>query len=291
MKLVVVADDFGLCESVNNGIVAACTNGIVTELSLMLGSPGTEHAVRLAGSRGIANVGIHMLLKNWRDTGALVRRADYIRMFDGLSQSDVAQLVMAELEEFERVVGHKPTHITSQFGIIAHPKAISAVIEYALENDIPMRQPVMTLYGDEPELDLGSLRLMQKQHVRTTDYFFARIMEPDYGRLIELYEHDLAVLQNDETAELALHPGVVDDDLRSMTSLVEERARDLRLAIEPDFREWLDERGIAVVGYGDVVATRRPLSGQELRDAVGSPSYEQPLTAKERERLAARGLL
>jgi len=162
VKLVVVADDFGLCQSVNTGIVEAHKNGIVTELSLMLGSPRTEQALQLVKEQDITNVGIHMLLKNWRDSGTLVRRADYIKMFDELSEAEVAQLVETELQEFEAVVGHKPTHITSQFGIAAHAKAIPAVTDYALKHNIPMRKPVMTLYGDEPEQNEQSLTLMKQ---------------------------------------------------------------------------------------------------------------------------------
>lgn len=39
------------------------------------------------------------------------------------------------------------------------------------------------------------------------------------------------------------------------------------------------------------IAIRTPLSAAELREQVGPPLHDQPLTAKERERLAARGLL
>jgi predicted glycoside hydrolase/deacetylase ChbG (UPF0249 family) len=90
MKLVVVADDYGLCESVNNGIMDAHKNGIVTELSLMLGSPATDHALQIAQEQNVTNIGIHMLLKNWRDTGHLVHRPDYIKLFEELSKEEIA---------------------------------------------------------------------------------------------------------------------------------------------------------------------------------------------------------
>lgn len=64
MKLVVIADDFGLCQSVNEGIVDATINGIVCEPSLMLGSPGTDHALTLARQHNIENIGIHMVLNH-----------------------------------------------------------------------------------------------------------------------------------------------------------------------------------------------------------------------------------
>ncbi|MDB5179041.1 MAG: chitin disaccharide deacetylase [Patescibacteria group bacterium] len=251
-KLVVVADDFGLCESVNTGIVRSHQQGIVTELSFMLGSPGTNHALRLAGEENIANIGIHMLLKNWRDTGTLVHRADYIKLFDETSEAGIARLVENELQEFETVVGHKPSHITSQFGIAAHAKAMPSVLAYARRHGIPLRQPVMTLYGDEPEQNLASLSLMKQSGATTTDYFFARIMEPDYDTLLKQYQDDFSTIPDGQSAELAIHPGLVGADLAAMSSLVHERARDLRLATDPQLRSWLDNHGIKLVPYDEI---------------------------------------
>ncbi len=251
-KLVVIGDDFGLCESVNIGVVESHKKGIVTEVSLMLGSPGTDHAMKLVRENNIENVGIHLLLKNWRDTGKLVRREDYVKLFNELSRAEVAGLVTAELKEFEAVVGHKPTHITSQFGIAAHAKAIPGVIAYAKQYNIPMRQPAMMLDGDEPVYSEDSLKLMRTNHVRTTGRFFAHIMEPDYGMLTKLYQNDLSIMADGETAEIALHPGLAGEDLQRMSSLVDERARDMRLATDKDFQAWLEQHDIKVVGYGQI---------------------------------------
>lgn len=251
-KLVIVADDYGLCRSVNEGVIASYKNGIVTELSLMLGSPGTEHALQLVKANDVTNLGIHLLLKNWRDTGALVRRRDYIKMFDELSEAEIAALVGAELEEFERIVGHKPTHITSQFGIIGHAKAIRSVIAYAKQYNIPMRQPVMTLYGDEFEENPASLTLIRQANIRTTDKIFAHILGDDYEIIVSAYKQDLGSLTDDQTAEIALHPGYVDDELRAMTSLADERARDLKLATDATFTAWIERQGIKITNYGEI---------------------------------------
>jgi len=40
-------------------------------------------------------------------------------------------------------------------------------------------------------------------------------MEPDYDKLVSLYQQDLSALKDDETAELALHPGLAGEDLLS----------------------------------------------------------------------------
>lgn len=252
MKLVIVADDYGLCESVNQGIIEAHQNGIVTELSLMLGSPGTDQALDLVKEHNVMNLGIHMLLKNWRDTGALVHRPDYKKLFAELSAGNIAELVARELAEFEQVVGRKPSHITSQYGIIGHPKALSAVVAYAKANHVPLRLPHIGIFTNDPDqLDQG-IRLLQENHIVTTDYFFAHVFKDNLVTVKADFEADLSTVHGNETAEICLHPGRVDNNLRKLTSLVDERERDRQLALDPDFKLWIGQRGIKIVGYQEI---------------------------------------
>ncbi|SCN42651.1 Protein of unknown function [Bacillus cytotoxicus] len=58
IQLIVNADDFGLSEGTNYGIIHGHINGIVNSTTMMMNMPAVEHAVRLAneypslGSRG-----------------------------------------------------------------------------------------------------------------------------------------------------------------------------------------------------------------------------------------------
>lgn len=253
MKLVVVADDYGLCESVNNGIVDSCKKGIVTELSLMLGSPATDHALKIAKEQGITNIGIHMLLKNWRDAGHLMHKPDYVKLFDELSSEEITKLVETELAEFEQVIGRKPTHITSQYGIIGNPKALPAVIEYAVANNIPMRMPGSTFTGSgEVDRDTNAAEQIRQAGATTTDYFFAHINGDDYKAIKQEFKDDLSTIRQNEIAEICLHPGYVSNELKQSSSLIYERERDTKLATDSDFRQWIEDHGIEIVGYGDI---------------------------------------
>ena len=46
-KIIVNADDFGLSEAVNYGIISAYKNGIVRSTTIMPGMPAFEHAIGL----------------------------------------------------------------------------------------------------------------------------------------------------------------------------------------------------------------------------------------------------
>ena len=62
--LIVNADDFGYGAGVNRGIVEAHDRGVVTSAGLMVNTPGTEEAVRLAAERPGLSLGLHVNFTN-----------------------------------------------------------------------------------------------------------------------------------------------------------------------------------------------------------------------------------
>lgn len=61
-QLIINADDFGLHESVNTGIIEGHTAGIITSTTIMPGSKAFEHAVSLAKLHPKLGVGVHLTL-------------------------------------------------------------------------------------------------------------------------------------------------------------------------------------------------------------------------------------
>ena len=60
------ADDFGLTEGINRGIIQSFNEGIVTSASLMANTPAFEHAVELARSNPDLAIGAHLNLVKGR---------------------------------------------------------------------------------------------------------------------------------------------------------------------------------------------------------------------------------
>src|SRR5476651_179454 len=61
-RLIVNADDFGLSKSVNEAVVRAHRDGILTTASLMVNEPGFDEAVKLAKENPKLGVGLHLTL-------------------------------------------------------------------------------------------------------------------------------------------------------------------------------------------------------------------------------------
>jgi hopanoid biosynthesis associated protein HpnK len=66
VRLIVNADDFGLCEPINRGVIGAFDRGVVTSASLLATGISFEQAVGLARERPNLSLGVHLALTQTR---------------------------------------------------------------------------------------------------------------------------------------------------------------------------------------------------------------------------------
>lgn len=121
-RLIVNADDLGLSEGVNEGIVEAHTRGIVTSASLMVDEPGTEEGAQLGGE---LSVGLHAVLDH---------RGQMLVPLKKLPQE-----LERQLARFEELVGSSPTHLDSHHHIHREPRLLPAFMAFAERHDLPLR--------------------------------------------------------------------------------------------------------------------------------------------------------
>jgi len=110
-RLIVNADDFGLSEGVNRGILRAHDEGIVTSASLMVRQPAAGAAVAEARRRPGLSLGLHVDVGEW-----LYRDGQWAAVYEVVPGDDaaaVAEEVGRQFDEFVRLVGRPPTHIDS----------------------------------------------------------------------------------------------------------------------------------------------------------------------------------
>jgi predicted glycoside hydrolase/deacetylase ChbG (UPF0249 family) len=78
-RVIVTADDFGLCEPVNLGVAAAFDQGVLTGASLLPTGHAFEHAVSLARGRPDLDLGVHLALTQ---TSPLSPAEDVVSLLD-----------------------------------------------------------------------------------------------------------------------------------------------------------------------------------------------------------------
>jgi predicted glycoside hydrolase/deacetylase ChbG (UPF0249 family) len=264
-QLVVNADDFGFTPDVNEGIVEAHREGILTATTLMANGAAFEDAIRCAGQVPTLDIGCHLVLiggfslvtgKPLPSTvpqllAALARRD--IRPYDELA-AQVRKIVAA---------GIRPTHLDTHKHTHLAPPVLDAVARLGREFGIPWVRrpfdlPLNSLRGAVPRLKrltsdaLGVMRrrfhrVLSAHDCRTTDHFAGFQITGRFhtGELVQLF----AVLPEGST-ELMCHPGRCGDALRNArTRLKQSREDELRALTAPEVREALDRNGIELVNY------------------------------------------
>lgn len=110
-ELVVNADDLGLSAGINNGVVRAHRDGIVTSASLMVRQPAAEAAAELVQDLPNLGLGLHVDLGEW--VAHPLGWEPAYAFVDDQDAVAVEKEVELQLELFESLVGRPPDHLDS----------------------------------------------------------------------------------------------------------------------------------------------------------------------------------
>jgi predicted glycoside hydrolase/deacetylase ChbG (UPF0249 family) len=224
--LIINADDFGMCNSVNEAIFGALKEGIVRSTSLMVPCPWAIHAMHFLADRPVIPFGVHLtVISEWVDyrwgpvtpsekVPSLIDEAGYFYNFEQMSQF-LAQVSLDQLEmefraqiEFVLAAGLKPTHLDWHcLRLEGRPDISELMFKLAREYGLAFRVAGRSW-----------IEQVQNQGYPTNDHDFLDSYHLDpitkaarYAKLL----HELPVGLN----EWAVHPGLDNSEL---------------LAIEPD---------------------------------------------------------
>jgi chitin disaccharide deacetylase len=107
--LIVNADDFGRSPGINDGVVRAHREGIVTSTSLMVRWPAAVEAARYAREHPELSVGLHVDLGEWS-----FRDGEWVLEYEVVPEDDADAMraeVEAQLARFRALLGRPPTHL------------------------------------------------------------------------------------------------------------------------------------------------------------------------------------
>ena len=287
-KLIVTADDFGLTEKVNQGIIEAHCRGIVTSTSLMANGGAFDDAVARAGDAPRLGIGAHLNLTQ----GPPVTRPTLVRSLvnrDGeMSTGPIGlgkkiatgkvRLGEVELElraQIEKILGAgiKLTHLdghkhiqllpgvfdivlklAGEYGIkgircAVEPSGAFAVLKHARRNG----KGGIKQYGLARALSLFALRSRgkAKRAGLLTPQHFLGIAQTGFLDISELSR----ILKSlpEGTSELMSHPGYVDEELaRTPTRLLEQRQRELEALTDTSVKDLIAQNQIQLISYGEL---------------------------------------
>jgi hopanoid biosynthesis associated protein HpnK len=147
-RLIVNADDFGLSDEVNQAVVEAHRDGILTTASLMVNEAAAGEAARLAMENPGLGVGLHLSLAygrsalpparipglatgdgRFRDSGVA---AGFSYFFNGRLRSQLEDEIAAQARAFA-VTGLRLDHLNGHLNIHLHPVVLRIALDRAEE--------------------------------------------------------------------------------------------------------------------------------------------------------------
>jgi chitin disaccharide deacetylase len=269
-RLVVNADDFGRSASINQAVVRAHREGILTSASLMVNEPACEEAVALARENPKLGVGLHLTLIHGHSAlpperipglvnaqraftnnpaGAGCRYFFYRSLREQLRQE-----IHAQFQNF-RATGLPLDHVNGHLHLHLHPTVFRILMEGATQLGIQRLR--LTFDPFRLNLRLASGHLAYRVlHVLIFHRLSARARPVLRARRMRHTDAVFGLLQNarvdeDYVSRLLAHLPAGDSELYSHPSLDEFR-NEFDALVSPRVREQVETLGIKLIRYQDL---------------------------------------
>lgn len=246
-KIIINADDFGICNGINYGIVDCYEKGILTSTTLMVTMGGAEHAAKLAKQYPGLGIGLHLnitLGKPLTDGKSLVGdNGQFIKPKDMPSNhhynaEEVYREFLAQYKRFIELMGRKPTHLDSHlFATDIYEEARNAAIKISEDEHLPIRNCVVKEFpevkfwcGYSLNLPIGSYKGL--------DFLYTTIDE----------------MEKNEYVEIMVHPGYMDRFIMTNSSLNLDRLNDVDSLLDSKLKNFLISRGNGFINYSSIIS-------------------------------------
>ena len=269
-RMIVNADDFGLSSPVNEAVVRAHREGILTTASLMANEPGFDEAVKLAKENPRLGVGLHLTLLMGHSTlppeqipGLVNGRGEFSNSpvgvgLDYFFKRRLREQLRAEIHsQFEKfhATGLALDHVNGHLHLHLHPVIFRILMDDA--DTLRIRHLRLTRDCLARSRRMASGRWFYRvSHAAIYEWLSRRAREPLRRRGIRHAQITFGLLQDsrvDEDYILKLLPELPpgDSELYAHPSLGTFK-HEFAALISPRVRERVNQLGIQLIRYQDV---------------------------------------
>lgn len=287
-RIIINADDFGLSDSINQGIIKAYREGVLTSASLMVNMPGFENAVNFLKNNSGLDIGLHINLFRGKplipfceirtltdENGSFLQS-----VFKIVKRIYQKKLSLFELElecdaQMKKALdsGIKITHIDSEkhLHLLSHVYKIVVKLarKYGINkirniNEYPYIARFMldrnhilnSSLCKAMALQVLSMRVKKINYINyinSTDYSFGLLGSMTLNKYERLFNY-----LKDGTTEILCHPGYIDEDWRRPPLNRERyyvninREEELSALLSPVLKEMIRKLNIELVNHKEL---------------------------------------
>jgi hopanoid biosynthesis associated protein HpnK len=269
-RLIVNADDFGLSRSVNEAVIRAHRDGILTSASVMVNEPACDEAVKLAKENPKLGVGLHITLLMGHSAlppgkipGLVNNRGEFSDspvstgmkyFFNSGLRKQLRAEIRAQFEKF-RATGLPLDHVNGHLHFHLHPVVFKILMEDSDTLGISHLRLTRDCFSRSRRTSHGHL-LYRISHAAIFEMLSSRARRPLEQKKIRHAQITFGLLQNarvDEEYILKLLPELPpgDSELYSHPSLGEFK-HEFDALVSPRVRELVNKLGIELIRYQDL---------------------------------------
>jgi predicted glycoside hydrolase/deacetylase ChbG (UPF0249 family) len=227
-KLIVCADDFGFNSKINQGIIVAHKNGVVTSASVIVTRDSFQEAANLSKENMKLGVGIHLDLDKFFSTDQVSGIITDIDRTD-LPIEEVYSEIKRQLDLYTGTIGAIPEFVSSHHHAHYSRDVFRKVIQLCKEYKIPAVRLAKKFLSKEKITEFK--QLLNENQVITVSHF----IEGWYWGNID---------EDFVTAELMTHPGFGEI----------WREYELSACCDPKVKNYLREKNVQLITFKDLTA-------------------------------------
>jgi hopanoid biosynthesis associated protein HpnK len=269
-RLIVNADDFGLSHSVNEAVIRAHREGILTTASLMVNEPGFDEAVKLAKENPKLGVGLHLTLLHGHSAlpheaipGLVNACGEFSNspvgvgmkyFFDDDLRAQLRAEIRAQFEKF-RSTGLPLDHVNGHLHLHLHPVIFKILMEDSEKLGIHHLRFTRDCLARSWKMSKGYL-FYRVSHAAIFEWLSSQARETLRQKNIKHTQITFGLLQDgrvDEKYILKLLPELPpgDSELYSHPSL-DKFKHEFDALISPRVHEQIQKLGIQLIRYQDL---------------------------------------
>lgn len=266
-RILFQGDDFGFTRGVTLGIVDSIDRGVLRNTGLFANMPSAAFAVSFMKDRPQACFGIDFNLVSGpccadpKEIPHLVdEEGNFIRSgvrtrdprwqtVEGRAElfpyDEVEKEILAQYNRFIELTGKKPEYLHEHS--ISSENYRKAIHNLSVKENIPYSSEIWKELGlDKPQQKLFMNNMAtQKKIFDPND----QLNKDTVKQFMDLREELVA----NGTSAFCCHPGYVDADLLTLTTLSLERAKDAAMMQSEEVMKWIKENNVELITYRDLV--------------------------------------
>lgn len=293
MRLIVRADDFGYTSTYNLGTLRALDEGIVTSLDIMLDTPGTDDALRMAREHPWVSVGWHAHF--WgRPVLPACEVPSMVRPDGKFAFGRKPELRGAC--RYEEVLRESRAQLNRCLSVLGRVPDVASIRDDGTDLEAARRRACKE-YGvainvfSKPRRD-GSLEPADARWEGRNIYmpnqpagYYRICFEDSYSARstydpVSYYVDDYDDLLDREAVVTAWHPGYLDDYIMGESRMRECRVIDVAALTSDLIKRWVVKNGVELINMRDALYGTSEYQNH-LR-SVGSPLYVKTPSSTDR---------